>query len=140
MLYSPSLIPDATASHPLAGHSLANNRKLPAHRRAFQTADLMLGKARLVEPTTVQAAALCHVSPGYVRAAKRVAVSHPELRSDVEAGRRPLRKTAYGKRSVSDLLKIWDSCSFDQRCEFCRRADPDKVFDAIVSAIDRSET
>jgi hypothetical protein len=131
MLYTTPL-PDATAS--LTGRK-ANNRKLPARRRAFQAADLILGKPCLVEPTTAQAAALCGVSPGYVHAAKRVIISHPELRGDVEEGLQPLRKAAYGKRSASDLLKIWDSCSFDQRCEFCRRADPDQVVDVILRAI-----
>jgi hypothetical protein len=134
MLHIANLTPDANASVPLSGSYLSHNR-LPAHRRAFQAADLVLGHAHLVKPTAAQAAALCGVSTAYVFAARRVAYSAPHLRTDTEAGRRPLLTTAYGKPSVSHLLKIWNAATFDERCEFCRQADPERIFAAIEVAI-----
>jgi hypothetical protein len=138
MLYNPNLTDGATAPYLLAGRSLAGN--LPAHRRAFQAADLILGKAYLVEPTAAQAAALCRVSPAYAFAAKRIAYCRPDLRADTEAGCRPMLPTAYGKPSPDEvLLKIWRDCSPGERIAFCRGADPEAVFAVIEAAIGMSD-
>jgi hypothetical protein len=134
MLYNPNSTPNIAISHQLTGDYLARSR-LSAYRRAFHAADLVLGKASLVEPTAAQAAAVCGVSVAYVFAAKRIAYSLPHLRTDTEAGRRPLLTTAYGKPSMKDLLKVWNACSFEERCEFCREANPERVFEVIEVAI-----
>jgi|SRR6516225_1539586 hypothetical protein len=124
----------ANASHPLTGDYLAYNH-LPAYGRAFLAADLNLDHAHLVKPTITQAAAVCRVSPAYAAAARKVAYSLPHLRTDAEAGRRPLLEAAYGRSATNAMLKLWNACSVDERIRFTRQVGVEAVFGIIELAI-----
>jgi hypothetical protein len=143
MLYVPHLVSDANASHPhlnavpVSGQYLDKNR-LKQYQRAFIAADLVDGKVVLVNPKPHQAAGLCQVNTAYVYAAKRVA--HSSLRADAENGRLPLNVAAHHCRPlVSQLLALWTACSADERVEFARKADPERIFEVIEIAIGVSD-
>jgi hypothetical protein len=40
---------------------------------------------------------------------------------------------------ANELLKLWNACSIDERVEFCRLADPEKIFEVIEIAIGMSD-
>jgi hypothetical protein len=101
MLYNPGTAADASPPNgrPLKGRYLAHSHRTKI-RRAFEAADLVLGRAQLTNPTIRQAALLNGVSVPYVAAAKRIAFEQPHLRSSVESGQQRLLEV--GHRQLND--------------------------------------
>jgi hypothetical protein len=110
MLYRPTTTSAATAVRYVTGQFLAKNR-LCKRDRAKLAADILARKAVVIDLTAKQVAGLCRVSSPYIAEAR---------------GRSP---------AATRLLRDWNAADPDQRIQFIRRADPERVFDAIARAI-----
>jgi hypothetical protein len=113
MLYRPPTTPTATTIRRVTGQFLAKNR-LSKRARAQLAADILAGKAVITDYTIKQLAVLCRVSVPYVTEARNRA-----------------RRPDYATR----LTRAWRVADSDQRIQFIRRADPERVFDALTAAI-----
>jgi hypothetical protein len=108
MLYV-SPVPGATASSPesptvITGIALARCKRGQVER-AFEAADLVLGRLRLDQPTIRQSAMLSRVCVVYAAAAIKID-DDPDARAAALAGERGLlRKPAAGKSLASHILR-----------------------------------
>jgi hypothetical protein len=112
VLYRPPPTPTSTVRR-VSGQYLAKNR-LPKKARAQLAADIIAGKVMVSDFTIKQLTVLCRVSGPYVTAARNRA-----------------RRPDYATR----LARAWQVADSDQRIQFIRRADPERVFDALTAAI-----
>ena len=111
----------------LRGRNLAHSPRSPSQRAAV-AARLVLGEHQLVDPTILQAAAICRVSPPYIRAAlAATAAERAEL--------------AGGAVRVVDLLhpswdcaleRAWHAATPQERAAFGVRVGIDELFDGAV--------
>jgi hypothetical protein len=112
VLYRPSS-PPSTPLSTVSGQYLAKNR-LSKRGRAQLATDILAGKVMATDFTIKQLVVLCRVSRPYI----------------VEARNRT-RRPDYATR----LARAWRIADSDERIQFIRRADPERVFDALTAAI-----
>jgi hypothetical protein len=103
----------ATPVYFVTGQYLSKNQ-LSKRARARLAADIISGKAGVIDHTVKQLAVLCRVSAPYIAEARDRA-----------------RRTDYATR----LARAWRVADSDQRIQFIRRAGPERIFDATVQAI-----
>lgn len=98
----------ASPTRVVTGQFLAKNR-LCKRDRARLAADILAGKARVIEPTVKQISLMCGVSVPYINEAR--GLPPPKSRK---------------------LLRDWAAATDAERVEFARRAGAEAIFDVIV--------
>jgi len=122
----------------IRGRSLAHV-KWTAPLRALAAADLVTGRAELIDITVLQAGGLCRVSQPYVSAAIRV-VDDPAVRREIEAGSRPLIEPSDRVAALlpkpDSLVAAWTNSTPAERIAFANAIGPDNLWDqALVPVI-----
>jgi hypothetical protein len=100
--------PSASPVYFVSGQYLAKNR-LGKRARARLAADIISGKAGVIEHTVKQVSAMCRVSRPYIIDARTPAMTR--------------------------LLRDWNAAGHEARVEFARAVGAERVFDVISEVV-----
>jgi hypothetical protein len=125
MLQIPNPTQNATR---LRGHNLAHSRRSKGQRAAAAAA-LILGEAVLVQPTILQAAAICEVSVTYAKLALKVAAAR---RAELAAGTVEIVELLPKRKSPSSLTEHLIASTADEKVEAAKALGVDLIWDQMI--------
>jgi hypothetical protein len=126
MLFKPHTPPTSTQA--ITGRNIAHSSRT-ASQRAVLAAELVLGECLLVDPTTLQAAAICRVCTPYVHAALK---ADADRRAELAAGTAEIGELLRpaGERQ---LAQAWRAASPRERAAFGAHIGVAELFDDAVA-------